>query len=242
MGQHLIHTLLASPLSVWGKLPSHGDFLRHNVSPEEAHDWQEWAMRAWRNPTDTTGALGGVPVAWVMQPGTLPFAKQHFVVGIALQSEDSMGRECPLLIYQKLSPKWLASLLVNNALGHGQDMLYWLARLVARTHAANADWQNLVQAVDVLGSLYAPSWKNLFFIGPRAVDPAKAQAVLQQYCPSDNLDAARSLHGVTHLPWRNWPERLLRVQSPVSAYWQQDIHGGYVNAAQDLASLWRSRS
>lgn len=261
MSNYLINRWLASPLAIWGKLPSHGDFLRHNVNPVEAHDWQEWSMGVWakvprvcvasrqiRKATQATGwmhlepartspSLNELPVAFVMQPRTLPFAKRCFVVGVALDSEDSLGRSCPLVIYQKIPRRWMSTLLSAQAIGHGTDMLFWAARLMARTHAANADWSRLVHAVDALGQLYAPGWRNLFWAPPQASDPMAAQDVLQRYCPSDNLDVAKGLHGVSSFPWRNWPDRLLRPNSPVSAYWQQDIDGGYVNAAESLVTL-----
>ena len=32
---------LAAPLAIWGKLPSHGDILKHGTSAAQAQDWQD---------------------------------------------------------------------------------------------------------------------------------------------------------------------------------------------------------
>ncbi|MDH4449682.1 MAG: TagF domain-containing protein [Rhodoferax sp.] len=259
----LFHTWLASPLAVWGKLPSHGDFLRHNVRPDEAHDWHEWSMSVWGpshhpqqsaarrkparpqergwlhlEPSPARPTWDTVPVAFVMQPGTLAFAPRHFVIGSVVDSQDSLGRRCPLVVYQRVSRRWLVALLAGRVLGQGQDMLFWVSRLVARTQAETADWHSLVHAVDTLGCLYQTGWRHL--LGAPAHPPAApaVSQVVQRFGPGDHTDPAQHLQGVGALPWRDGPERVLRIDKPLSAYWQQDLHGGYIHASDALHTLW----
>ncbi|QDL54681.1 TagF domain-containing protein [Rhodoferax aquaticus] len=265
--RYAVKKRLVTPLAIWGKLPSHGDFLRHIASPREAADWQEWALHVWnrhhqtsvrpRSPETGRSAQQGwmhlepvaspvsmraMPVSFVMQPGTLPFAPQRFVVGAILDSEDSVGRACPLVIYQQVSRHWMAQLLNSNTLGQGQDLMFWLCRLLARTYATHADWQKLVRAVDALWTLYTPGVSNLLSSPPHLVEAALARGVVKRYCANEELDMANTLRGMRSLPWRSLPERTLRLEAPVSAYWQQDMEGGYVNASEDLSSLWRGHS
>jgi hypothetical protein len=42
------------------------------------------------------------------------------------------------------------------------------------------------------------------------------------------------------MPWVNWPAQILRTERPGSAFWQQDMRGGYINASDKLSSLWRT--
>jgi len=263
MSNFLQHRL-AAPLSIWGKLPSHGDFLRHGVTPAQAQDWQAWVARVWhfRHHTDssqharalrkpkvgwlqleaqTRGSvdLGAVPVAFVMLPGALPFAPRHYLQGVILDSEDSVGRACPIVIYQQVARGWMERLLTEQLASPEKNLLYWLSRVAARTHAAQADWTDLTRAVDELWQLHCPGWQQWLSLAPPRANLHACAQVLQRYCPSDSMDAAMGLSGVRSLPWRNWPERVLRPQRPVSAYWQQDIAGGYVNASESLLTLWK---
>jgi type VI secretion system protein ImpM len=257
---------MAAPLAIWGKLPTHGDFLRHRCTPAQAHDWQAWVGSVW-NPRPASQAdkrplravpgetgwltleprkvatdLGAVPVAFVMPPGALPFSPAHCVQGVMLASEDQVGRPCPLIIFQQIAPAWLRRTWSDPSVKSPHDMLYWLARIAARTHAADKDWEALTRAVDSVWQAHAPGWRQ--WVGATAPAPGSVQldALLRSYCAQDTADVARGLQGVRRMPWATWPEQILRADKPAHAFWQQDMRGGYVNAGESLPALWGART
>jgi type VI secretion system protein ImpM len=253
---------LAAPLAIWGKLPSHGDFLRHRCSAAQANDWQNWVGSVWNQsplaapparsrrpvragpgwltlePRKAAPDLGAVPVAFVMQPGALPFAPDHCVQGVLLASVDQIGRPCPLIIFQQIAPGWLRRSWAGKASAHQTNMLYWLARIAARTHAAHKDWEALTTAVDGMWQAHAPGWRQL--LGAHLPAPSRLQleTLLHSYCEHESADAACGLQGVHRMPWAQWPTHILRTHQPMHAFWQQDIRGGYVNAGESLPALW----
>ncbi len=272
LGQHL----LASPLCIWGKLPQHGDFLKHRCNAAQAHDWQDWAARTWSlrptvaperrfqsqrtgqptwvklEPRQALADLIGVPVAFVMQPGAMPFAAKRYVQGVILDSQDQQGRACPLIIYQQVSPTWMRRSWcldrVSQASAHvslmqqrttqNHHLLYWLARLAARIHGADRQWAEVTQLVDAIWDLHRPTWRHLRGAVVNKVDQTQLDALLHRHCFYDGLDVAKGLRGVQHLPWANWPDRLFDAGPVSQAFWQQDVHGGYVNAGESLPALW----
>lgn len=265
LSEHISRRWLATPLAIWGKLPSHGDFLRHRTGSAQAQDWQDWVSRVWsqrpapapmrpRNsrrgepgwvalePRQSLTALTDVPVAFVMPPGSLPGAPRHCVQGVLLASEDQVGRPCPLVIYQLVSPGWLRRSWTAKASQGENNMLYWLARIAARTHGAERSWEDLTHAVDSVWALHRPGWTH--WLGAGAPVPSRQQlgSVLRQYCEDEGADVARGLRGVQHMPWAHWPAQILRADAPVQAFWQQDLSGGYVNASDNLPALWRTHA
>ena len=264
LSEHVRRRWQAAPLAIWGKLPSHGDYLRHRCSAAQARDWQDWVGSVWsqrpasgltsrerratRNasswltlePRKVAVDLSAVPVAFVMQPGAMPFAPRHCVQGVMLASEDQVGRPCPLIIFQQIAPAWLRRSWAAQANQGRQNMLYWLARIAARAHAAETGWEPLVAAVDGVWRTHAPGLTHL--LGAPLPAPSRLQldSVLRGYCEHDTADAARGLQGVQAMPWANWPMHILRTDRPVHAFWQQDMQGGFVNAAENLAALWGS--
>ena len=262
LAEALSHRWLAAPLGVWGKLPSHGDFLRHRCSAAQAQDWQDWVGRVWtlrapaspvrraRKPVRSEAGwltleprkvavdLARVPVAFVMPPGALPFSPRHCVQGVMLASEDQIGRPCPLIVFQQITPGWLRRTWVDRPGLQQHDILYWLARITARAHAAERSWEELTQAVDGVWQAHAPGWRQLLGL-PLAV-PAQEQLelLLRSYCAHETADAARGLRGVQRLPWTDWPAQFLRTGIPAAhAFWQQDLGGAYVNAGANLSAL-----
>lgn len=257
--EHISRRWLASPLAVWGKLPSHRDFLRHNTTAAQAQDWQDWVTRVWsqrpaarratvaRNPPawvaleprKTAVDLAAVPVAFVMQPGAMPFAPKHCVQGVVLSSHDEVGRPCPLIFFQQIAPGCLRrTWRERRAVRSQEDILYWLSRIAARTHAANRGWDALVHTVDALWQLYEPDWQHLMGTPLPAPTSLALDTLLRQFCEHDTADAARGLKGVQRMPWVNWPSQILRIEQPMQAFWQQDMRGGYVNVSEHLPKLW----
>lgn len=267
--QSAAHHWLASPWSVWGKLPAHGDFLRLHTTPAQARDWQDWAQRVWasrsspaRNatrssspgpkkrsaepgwmqltPPPASAEGANVPVAFVLTPGSLPCAPRHFVQGVAIASQDQIGRECPLVFFQIVHPRFMRPLWRDrSALPH--NALYWLARIAARVHNAEKSWAETAQAVQALDALYSPSWTTLLSPEAPTPQPQELQQMLQRFCADEYADAAYGLRGVKQLPWPGWPDRLLRGGPPAQAFWQQDLAGGYVNASEHLRTLHNHR-
>lgn len=257
MLEHLTRRWLAGPWSIWGKLPNHADFLRHRTSAAQARDWQHWAGATWNQrpaahaaqqrhaaiwhavdgaspePRRTRADLADLPVAFVMQPGTLRFAPRRCVRGVVMASSDALGRACPLVFFQAVAPVWLRRLwCCGRPLRPESDVLYWLSRVAARALASGSDWTALTRAVDALGEGFRRDGR------PGAVPPREAlETLLRQHGLGEANDAAAHLQGVAHMPWADWPQRIVRARAPANAFWQQDAHGGYINAGESLIQL-----
>jgi hypothetical protein len=258
---------LAAPLCIWGKLPSHGDFLKHGTTAAQAQDWQDWVNRVWRlrhtappaqrakggahaepgwltlEPRKASIDLADVPVAFVMQPGAMPFSPKHCVQGVIVASEDQFGRACPLIIFQQIAPGWLRRTWTDKS-GHNShhDILYWLARIAARAHAAQRGWHDLAEVVDAVGRAHSPNWRHVLGAPVPAPSGMQLDTLLRKYCDQDDSDTAHGLHGVHRMPWVNWPVQIVRSAHPVPAFWQQDMRGGYINVGESLTQLWGARA
>jgi len=157
-----------SPPALWGKLPSHADFVTHGVKAGEVAALQHWLVNqvsslpaASRRPAEQWMALKperykpspySIPVAFVVPPGVLPFSGQQHVLGVVANSCDKLGRQHPLIVYQRANARWLrqhfarlgdtanadadadADAHANDSAQTGlrQPWLFWLARLVSR--------------------------------------------------------------------------------------------------------------
>ncbi|MET3107524.1 type VI secretion system protein ImpM [Oxalobacteraceae bacterium GrIS 2.11] len=273
--QRLVSRCLVQLPAIWGKLPNQADYIRHRCSVAEAQAWQRWASEFWLRPTMAARTrpaarprqqwvelnapvakpdLELVPVSFVLLPGMLDFAPDHFVQGVCVTSHDSVGRQCPLIIFQKITPCWMRRSMSSpssNQLFRLPDFLsrfggcdtktgflFWIARIAARLHAADLSSTALAQLVDQVWTQFEPGWMQLVGRGPTAVQSDALLLVLEQYHMADqDLDTANGLRGVSRLPWINWPQALLRNKDPFPAFWQQDVDGGYVNASDNLVSL-----
>lgn len=122
-----------SPPAIWGKLPSHADYVTHGVRADEVEALQRWlagqvrplpsaphqaktARTPTRQATDRWLALEparyqpsphSIPVAFVLPPGVLPFSGPHHVLGVVANSCDRLGRQHPLIVYQRANARWL---------------------------------------------------------------------------------------------------------------------------------------
>lgn len=252
---------MVSPPAVWGKLPEHGDFVHHRSSMIEREAWQGWAQtlaehqahtppvrrrrparaapaQGWMHlePVPRDEAHGAMPVAFVLPPGRMPFAPQHFVQGVVLASQDKVGRECPLVIYQIASPVWMQRLWIEGAAMGGQDLLFWWARLAVRAVHGHTPWSTWLSLFEQVWQAHAPDWRQQWLGGaPRPVAAAQMRALLGQNPPDD---PAGHCVGVEHLPWINWPQQLWQGPQREPAFWTQDEAGRYVKASHRLADLW----
>ncbi|WP_295523034.1 type VI secretion system-associated protein TagF [uncultured Pseudacidovorax sp.] len=242
--------------AIWGKLPAHADFVRSRVRHGESDGWTHWLADVKAPSGDAgkpTGMRGGVPVAFLLPPGALPFATRRFVLGVIAPSVDRVGRRHPLLVYQLARAAWV---IRHFTPPRSRDWLFWLARAVALhgQRAAPADIQSLQAWVQGLWQLH-----DLAQATPRPLprgEPGETSSRLSQDAIFEHeaecfLDAragvapvdgvASSLQGVRCFPWVDWPQRLVGPR-PAAAFWQQDARGGYVNAADGLQQLWSAVS
>lgn len=255
MLQTLIQRRLVTPPAIWGKLPSHADFVRSGMRHGESESWQTWLTqqdcldRVTRGGDKAMAAPSSVlPTAFVMPPRSLSFAPHRFAIGVLAPSVDKVGRPHVLLVYQLAHLRWLR-LQFDDPVSALHEWLFWLARTVARhTYASGRvgeppDVQTIVRAVHRLWQVYAPGMGQLW--GRRDVPAAghknrqtAVRQLLDQWCgPPPADDMVVQLHGVSCLPWADWPQRLYRRPGN-SNFWQQDAEGGFVNAATRLPALW----
>lgn len=262
-----------SPPAVWGKLPGYGDYVRWNSPADEGAAWQRWVVQHWHAPapsrrheaarsrhTRTPGgvpwlkldpapahaqahALWAVPVAFILAPGNLDFAPAHFLQGVLVDSQDRVGRACPLIIYQRIHPAWFqtswASHFSDRPRRSTRHLLFWLARLAARIHAQDTRIDVLGSAVDDIWLAHTPNWRHAMGASPPQPDPQRLDARVQGFSPHDERDTAHGLSGVPRLPWQNGLARVTRTRAhPSGVFWQQDPQGGYVNAAERWEALW----
>lgn len=229
----------ATPPAIWGKLPGHADFVRSGMRHGESEAWMPWLAQQSRNAgADATARAVAIPVAFVLPPGTLAFARQRFVLGVIAPSIDKVGRHHPLVIYQQAHPRWVKAHF-EAQLWQPLDWQFWLARAVARHTRAQgfadlralertvrALWREQMQSTDASSAITADARRH------------RTQALLDNCAgPAPLNDPAAQLHGVRYLPWTNWPARLQgsRVES---AFWQQDSEGRFIGAANRLQRLW----
>jgi len=247
---------LATAPAVWGKLPDHGDFVHHRASLPERQAWHAWVQAWWPHglpartrrkpasaqpgwmhltPQRDTQAHRRLPVAFVLPPGAMPFAPRHCVQGVMLDSQDKVGRCCPLVIYQQVSPTWVQRSWSEGSAMGGQDQLYWWARMALRVVNADMPWATWRDLLDPVWAAHAPGVSQLLGAPPGR---ATASHMEQLVGPVDDSDPAASFFGVSQLPWADWPQRILRSKAPASAFWTQDVHGRYVHASHSLLDLW----
>jgi len=242
MLQQLIGHRLITPPAIWGKLPSHADFVRSRMRHGEAEAWEPWLAEVGRLDPTRVGVLP--PVAFVLPPGLLAFAPARFVIGVVTPSIDRVGRRHPLLVYQLASRLWMKRHFEQST-AHPQDWLFWLARALARCTGAagGGDLRTLEQIVQGLWQAHAPSAVELWRAPRLSPDDLvqrdhAVQAMLDQAAmPALADDPVTTLRGVRFFPRADWPMGMLRG-SGQGVFWQQDAAGGYVDFATRLPMLW----
>jgi type VI secretion system protein ImpM len=223
------------PPAIWGKLPGHADFVRSGMRPGESAAWMPWLAQQSRNAgADATVRAVAVPVAFVLPPGTLAFARRRFVLGVIAPSIDGVGRHHPLVVYQQAHPLWVMRHF-EAQLRQPLNWQFWLARAVARHTRAQGhpDIRALEMTVQALWESSCKIEED--FAGQRV---RRMQVLLDRWAgPAPANDPAAQWHGVRYLPWVDWPQRLQGVRAE-SAFWQQDAEGRFIGAANKLQKLW----
>lgn len=229
-----------TPPALWGKLPGHSDFVRGGMRHGEQEAWVSWLddQELHASARAATRALA-VPIAFVLPPGTLAFARRRFVLGVIAPSLDRVGRHHPLVVYHQAHPRWVRRHFEAQS-GQPRDWQFWLARALAR-HARSDGPGDLEATLCTVKTL----WHSHGQASIASADDAQAEAharharALLDRCadaaPPDDL--GEQLHGVRYLPWADWPQRL-SGPGVESAFWQQDAQGRFVGAANQLHRLW----
>lgn len=157
MLERLLHPLLTSTLSepsLWGKLPSFGDFVHQSAQAQDMDAWQSWFAHypindlskydiALQGKTATrhtsTGWLylhmpqrDGIertqPWCFALPQGALGAAPHipidHVIVGVFANSCDKVGRLHPIVIWQAVAPH------LSDHLAGPKNWLYWLSHLL----------------------------------------------------------------------------------------------------------------
>lgn len=254
---------LVSPPAIWGKLPSHADYVRHHVGYREDAIWQDWLLRELgeraflaqdhrrRQPRPsvpwvqldvppTKPGPGQVPISFALPSRGLHHGIEPHVIGVVARSADSRGRVHPLIVYQFCSERWLRQCFAPPSPDGQTDRpgwLHWLSRLVVRyTHGPAPSAMPIHQAVDELWRRFAPGWLHGLGIarkGPSATDLDQWLQTARVPGPPEQ-DAMQMLHGVRHLPWLDWPHRIWKDAS-------EPGHGSFAMPAHREAarSYWQ---
>jgi type VI secretion system ImpM family protein len=126
--QGLVSRRLAAPLAIWGKVPSHTDFVSINTLMQDAQAWQAWVSHQWNPPSairpkerkareeqgwmhltpppESRADLSQIPVAFMLPAPGLAGSQQYWR-GVITTSRDRIGRPHPLIVYQRTSARWL---------------------------------------------------------------------------------------------------------------------------------------
>lgn len=230
-----------SPPAIWGKLPGHGDFVRHGVRHAEDEAWEAWLEREGMLNLPAGKEPARIPIAFVLPPAALPFAPRRFVFGVILPSHDRVGRPFPLLVYQKAHARWAHAYLLAQGCDDRlqQDWLFLLA--CHATDAASARLEGLVAAIGAQWRRHEPGHLAAWL--PQRLRAHATQMSTPQLIPThplhptSNAAPAAALHGVRHFPWSDWPRRAMHPK-PRQTFWQQDTKGGFIGAADRLRPLW----
>lgn len=255
--------------ALWGKLPTHADYVRHRVASREDHHWQQWLQAELGdlafNPAPKNAkfqkrngipwasldyenakpSAAQVPIAFVLAPEIWQPEADSYVIGAIARSQDKLGRQHPLIVYQFCSTRWLRQCFASPSESLDLGWLYWLCRVLDRfnkpqTHDSQPH-ASLPDAVDALWKHFEPTWLQATGIAKPAVNQ---RAISQWFASSDvprpaEPDLMQSLSGVRHLPWPDWPGRLWQTEVPhLRLFWQYDAAGGYVGASGKLPELW----
>jgi type VI secretion system protein ImpM len=235
-----LHTkATVSAPALWGKIPSHGDFVRHQLP----YQWDD-ALKAWIEKTfqplpqhlpmqPAKMSYSGMPWCFVLPPGNFSFALSDYVIGVWMSASDKLGRQYPLVMLQTANTAWVRQYFMQHA-QQPCDWLFSAARLLAHAvytspHSSPTDAIiTLTRQLDAMWKTIQPQWSTRFYRRSHTAEAISLSSYLPPHHPDDY---AATLHGVKHMPWSDWPQCLTEA-SPEPLFWQQDHQGRYVNVIQ----------
>ncbi|TDM06848.1 MAG: hypothetical protein C4K60_14355 [Ideonella sp. MAG2] len=261
---------LAGPLAIWGKVPSHSDFINVNTLIQDTQAWAAWVAHQWQTPSPPAAKrkpqdqgwmslspephsyadLSQIPVAFML-PAPADQGGEQFWRGVLVTSRDRIGRPHPLIVYQRASPRWLRRLPSPNPAAatpdwthtqpaqESQDLLYWLARVLARWQAHHDTLGTLSRAIASLNQLHAPGLRQLLGDGPSVVAPARLHELVNSLGRDDDIpDAMDSIDSVRHL--LSAGQR--RAPSPAQScgFWILDSGGERLRQTTRWSDLWKA--
>ncbi len=257
----------ASEPSIWGHLPGEADPVALETFAGEARAWQHWWIdqtqaRQWprgqqraRKPSRNASQLwfhlepptqareqAWEPVAFILPPGTLPMATEHFLTGAVICWEGPHGQRQPLIIYQLSNRRWLEKHLQPFGSPTSNPVQAWLYALCALLSCyqpqAKPPRSPLPQAVRHLWRLFAPGWAQ--WLGQPQTTPSLTamQTTLEVCTGLGDATPELQLQALSvGLPWEDWPQCLWSTPSR-SAFWQHDLQGTRLATGTGLNDLW----
>lgn len=220
---------MISPPACYGKLPALGDYFQYNASQEEVSVWWNRFFKLQGHGWNTVGP-SPVPWCFVLPPDIFSWSGTRHVVGSIVLSEDRIGRRYPFVVWQKASTKALRLSALFGA-GLATNWLFWVSRLVAvhvlprRSGGATPSVQDFERQLLGLWDMYKPDWRVRLGIMPAPPENKIVAKWVEKLPPCE-------LEGVHHMPWADWPERLLNPKAPC-CFWQQDHHGKYLRVVEN---------
>lgn len=255
--------------SVWGHLPGGANTIAFQTCVGEARAWQHWWIDQTRphphaltrarkrrpphgmephwihlEPPARSPERTWQPVAFILPPGSLPLATDHFLVGAVICWHDSQGQRQPLVVYQLSNRRWLELHLRPFGSPGSNPVQAWLYALctLLSCYQPDAAWPQppraLPQAVLDLWRLFAPGWLQWHGM-PQNTPTRHAMQAALGLCTHLG-DAAPALQDQVlsiGLPWDDWPQCLWST-APRTAFWQHDPQGTCLATGADLKHLW----
>jgi type VI secretion system protein ImpM len=229
----------ASTPGLYGKIPSHGDFLRVNVVDPAAVEFSRWLEEAQEGMYRTQAALPGLPVCFVH---AVPQARTA-VVGALLPSRDAVGRVFPFAAFLPVDGGQLARsyprapLACSMFLGEVARLARDAATLAGpavleRVHAlplpGPAEWALADELTERL--LDQPARGLLASLGEPPTGPAYGLRAFLTACSGEAAEPpARAARVVLECPlagegpavWLELARRVLRWRSPPPFFWTE---------------------
>lgn len=241
----LLPRLTATSPAIWGKLPSHGDYVRYNVRYQCDAELKRWIQQEFipldnqhRPAVPSSMAHAGLPWCFILPPGYLSFAPKDYVMGVWITSSDKLGRQYPLVMMQTASRQWIKQHFAPH-IHEPNNWLFLAARILAKAvyidknkPAVSAQDQliDLTHKIDFVWNLCKPSWRSF---GKRHYQRMSFTEINDMIGLPHPDDFIHQLDGVRYLPWSDWTERLLG-DIPQPLFWQQDLSGRFVAASSNM--------
>ncbi|TDR32129.1 type VI secretion system-associated protein TagF [Hydromonas duriensis] len=222
--------------SCFGKLPSHGDFLRIRVPQTQKYKLDQWFSTRTKNNDAASAQKSPLshqahsisPWCFAIQGQLLNSSRHLMAVGVIFDSKDKIGRNYPFIIYQLVPKRWLLNQL--------KEPNHWLK--VLRDFSllcVQKDSRQLDEMLKKLWAEYKPEWRDFFRVQTHrriASKQRQVQQLLSVWQPpkADDLDIS-NLQGVSNAPWLDWPQTVVSEKLG-SFWWKLDNEGRYLNCIQ----------